>query len=102
MIQEKPEQIIFRDRTLEATVFEENGQTFVIAIVPPEGAKRVIVYGLNTLGKSVPLTTYWRPPIEACNKVQPTKEANKCLDTEPLTPIKRLKQIFANALSKKN
>ena len=61
MIQEKPEQIIFRDRTLEATVFEENGQTFVIALVPPEGAKRVIVYGLDRLGKPVPLTSYWRP-----------------------------------------
>jgi hypothetical protein len=101
MLQDKPKQIIFRDRTLEATVFEENGQTFVIAFIPPEGAKRVTVYNLDRLSKPVPLTTYWRPPIDACNKVQPTKEANQCLNAEPLTPpIERLKQILASALSK--
>jgi hypothetical protein len=101
MLKEKPEQIIFRDRTLEATVFEENGQTFVIAFVPPDGAKRVIVYGLDRLGKPVPLTSYWRPPIDACNKVKPKEEANQCLNAEPLTPIQHLKQMLASALSKR-
>jgi hypothetical protein len=100
MLQDKPEQIIFRDRTLEATVFEENGQTFVIALVPPEGAKRVIVYGLDRLGKPVPLTSYWRPPIDACNKVQPKEEANQCLKIEPLTLIEGLRQMLASALRK--
>lgn len=101
MIQEKPEQIIFRDRTLEAIVFEDNGQTFVIALVPPEGAKLVTVYGLDRLGRPVPLTSYWRPPIDTCNKVQPTEEVNQCPNAEPSNPIKRLRQRLVSMLSKK-
>lgn len=101
MIQDKPEQIIFRDRALEATVFEDNGQTFVIALVPPEGAKLVIVYGLDRLGEPVPLTSYWRPPIDTCNNVQPELDVKQCQNTKSSNLIERLKQRFVRTLTKK-